>query len=199
MCRLIVVTNRKLCPGDFLEQIHVLGRAGADQIVLREKDLDEKAYAGLAQKVLAICREYGMECVLHQNIQAAKRLGAKKLHLSLPVATKNREKLKEFEYLGISTHSPEQLEEAERCGADYVFYGHVFATECKKGVPPRGLKGLSEICGLARIPVYAIGGISPENASLAVEAGASGVCVMSWGMQQTEERIREFAEKCHRM
>ena len=192
MCKLIVVTNRALCPGDFLEQIRVLGRAGVDRIILREKDLDEDTYERLAAEVLSVCQEYRLECVLHQKIQAAKNLGVKKIHLSLPLAMERQDELKEFECVGISTHSVEQLEQAQRLGAGYVFYGHVFPTDCKKGVPPRGLDSLREICALAKVPVYAIGGISPGNAAQALEAGADGVCVMSWGMQQKEEVIRAF-------
>lgn len=141
--------------------------------------------------------DFPVKCSVHQNIRVAKQLHVKNLHLSLPLAMKKRQELKDFAWLGISTHSLEQLAEAQECGADYVFYGHVFATDCKKGVAPRGVSSLREICKAAEVPVYAIGGISPENALWAVEAGAAGVCVMSWGMQQKEEVIRAFVEKCH--
>lgn len=199
MCKLIAVTNRKLCRGDFLEQIKILAKAGADQIVLREKDLDEREYEALAVKVLSVCREYKSECVLHQNIAVAKRLGEPGIHLSLPAAQKHKEDLKNFKTAGISTHSLEQVREAERCNASYVFFGHVFPTDCKKGVPPRGLPLLQEICRKASIPVYAIGGISPHNAAQAAEAGAAGICVMSWGMQGSMEQIQSFVASCHRM
>lgn len=195
MCKVIAVTNRLLCQGDFLEQICILGRAGVDQIVLREKDLTESEYEQLAEKVLSICEGFPVTCSLHQNIQPARHLGAKSLHLSLPLAKKYQRDLEDFEWFGISTHSLEQLREAKEYGADYVFYGHVFATDCKKGMPPRGVYALQEICREAEIPVYAIGGISPENALQAVEAGAAGVCVMSWAMQQDEETIRAFVKK----
>lgn len=199
MCKLIAITNRKLCQGDFLKQIQILAEARVDRIVLREKDLDERAYEALAKQVLAICREYQTECVLHQKIEAAKCLGAAKIHLSLPMAQKHREELKNFELVGISTHSLEQIQMAQDCNVDYVFYGHVFQTDCKKGVPPRGLSLLRQMCQYASVPVYAIGGISPENARQAIDAGASGVCVMSWGMQQRKEKIQEFVKACHGM
>lgn len=197
MCKVIAVTNRKLCRGDFLERIRMLGRAGVDQIVLREKDLEESAYEELSRKVLAACQDFVVKCSLHQYIGAAKRLGARNLHLSLPLAVQNKQELGHFDWFGISVHSLGQLREAQDCGVDYIFYGHVFATDCKKGVPPRGLDALRGICKAAEVPVYAIGGISPENAIQAAEAGADGVCVMSWGMQQKEEVVRAFVEKCH--
>ena len=197
MCKVIAVTNRMLCQRNFLEQIRILGRAGVDQIVLREKDLEESVYEELAKQVLSACKDVSVKCSVHQNIRVAKRLHVKNLHLSLPLAMENRQELEDFDWFGISTHSLEQLVEAQKCGADYVFYGHVFSTDCKKGVPSRGLPALREICKAAEIPVYAIGGISPENALWAVEAGAAGICVRSWGMQQSEEVIRAFVEKCH--
>jgi len=184
-----------LCRGDFLEQIHAVCLAGADRIILREKDLSEAAYESLAEEVLSICRKYETELVLHQNISAAKRLGVWKIHLSVPMLVEHSEELKGFEQIGVSVHSVQQLETAKKYGADYVFYGHVFPTDCKKGVPPRGIQALHEICEQAAFPVYAIGGISPDNAAEALEAGADGVCVMSWGMQQREETIREFIGK----
>ncbi|RKI42099.1 thiamine phosphate synthase [bacterium D16-51] len=199
MCKLIAVTNRKLCRGDFLGQIEILAEAGVDSIVLREKDLGEEEYEPLAIQVLDICREYRTECILHQNIGIAGILGQKKIHLSLPAAQKNKEALKGFQVVGVSTHSLEQVQEAEKCNASYVFFGHVFPTDCKKGVPPRGLHFLQEICHNASVPVYAIGGITPQNAAQAVKAGAAGVCVMSWGMQEEKSQIQSFVAACHRM
>jgi thiamine-phosphate pyrophosphorylase len=105
--------------------------------------------------------------------------------------------LADFALLGVSTHSVEQIQEACEIGASYVFYGHVFQTDCKKGVPPRGLELLQRMCAQADVPVYAIGGITPENAMQAVDAGAAGVCVMSWGMQENRETIQAFVQQCH--
>lgn len=195
MCKLIVVTNRALCRDGFLEQVHAVCQAGADKIILREKDLSEESYEELAERVRSVCGNYNTELVLHKNISVAKRLGVKKIHLSVPALVEHSRELGEFEQTGASVHSLEQLEMAERYGASYVFYGHVFQTDCKKGVPPRGLLALHEICEQAEIPVYAIGGISPDNAAEALKAGADGVCVMSWGMQQDETAIRKFIKR----
>jgi thiamine-phosphate pyrophosphorylase len=68
-------------------------------------------------------------------------------------------------------------------GADYVCAGHIFETDCKKGVPPRGLSFLRDICAQSPVPVYAIGGIREENENKAIEQGAAGVCVMSGAMK----------------
>lgn len=203
----IAVTNRRLCIRPFLQQIENLARDGVDAIVLREKDLPEQEYELLAGKVLSICKKYSVRCILHQNISVARRLGADSLHLSLAAVKEyGRQEWQAvigdiergeryFKQIGFSVHSLEELELAQQLGAGYVFYGHVFATDCKKGIAPRGLRALHEICESAKVPVFAIGGISQENARQAVEAGASGVCVMSWGMQADEAQIRELIEE----
>ncbi len=184
---------------------------GADAIVLREKDLPPAEYEALAKEFLAVCAGYDTVPVLHGHVGLMQKLSANYLHLSIPKArelaeqrdcaakyTDGRQETDGESFcLGVSVHSEEQLLEAQQCGAEYVFYGHVFATDCKKGAPPRGLSLLGDICRKASVPVYAIGGITPENALEAVAAGASGVCVMSWGMQKSAAQIREFTTMLH--
>ena len=64
-------------------------------------------------------------------------------------------------------------------GADFLIAGHIFATDCKKGVPPRGLGFLTDVISNVEIPVYAIGGINDANMQSALDCGAAGVCIMS--------------------
>lgn len=85
----------------------------------------------------------------------------------------------------MSVHSLEEVKEAEVLGAAFVIFGHVFETDCKPGLPPRGLTALKEICAGVSIPVYAIGGVNEENSPLCVEAGAAGVCMMSGFMEMS--------------
>ena len=80
-------------------------------------------------------------------------------------------------------HSIEQAFKAYECGAHYLTAGHIFATDCKKGLPPKGIGLIKEITSALPLPVYAIGGISRDNAQTAVDAGAAGVCVMSGFMK----------------
>ncbi len=197
MCKLIAVTNRKLCPGDFLEQIKTLAENDVDMIVLREKDLNERDYGKLAVQVQEICKFYGTICVFHNYYGVAKRLEADGIHLPLRSAMKNRENLRTVRLSGVSTHSVEQIHLAEACFASYVFYGHVFPTKCKEGAAPRGLSRLAEACSASDVPVYALGGISPENAGLALDAGAEGICLMSWAMRAKGDSIRRLAWFCH--
>jgi thiazole tautomerase (transcriptional regulator TenI) len=81
--------------------------------------------------------------------------------------------------VGCSVHSLEEAREAERDGADYCIYGHIFSTNCKPGLTPRGISELKKIVKQTIIPVIAIGGIKPENAETVMQAGAKGIAVMS--------------------
>lgn len=183
MSRVLVVTNRHLCPTGFPARLGEIAAARPAGIVLREKDLDEETYAVLARQALDLCAARGARCILHSYPRVARALGAKAIHLPLHfLRTLGEEERCAFEVLGASIHAPAEAVEAQRLGCTYVTAGHVFATDCKKGVPPRGLDFLRDVCRAVSIPVYAIGGISPENAPRALDAGAAGVCVMSGAM-----------------
>ncbi|MCM3706358.1 MULTISPECIES: thiamine phosphate synthase [Cytobacillus] len=88
--------------------------------------------------------------------------------------------------VGCSVHSLETAEEAAKQGADYVLYGHIFETDSKKGVPPRGTGSLENLKKAVDIPVLAIGGIKPENVPEVLQAGADGIAIMS-GILQAKE------------
>ena len=181
----IAVTNRHLCRGDFLERIEMLARGGQYQrILLREKDLEKEEYVKLAGEVLAICKKYGKMCVFHNFPEAAYRWDHPFLHLPLPVLGEMpADERARFRELGTSVHSFLQAEQAEKLGATYMTAGHIFATDCKKGLEPRGLDFLRKICQAASVPVYGIGGITDENEALVTGQGAAGVCVMSGCMR----------------
>lgn len=237
MCELVVITNRKLCQGDFLERIRLLCEAGVDKLVLREKDLDEQEYERLAGDVMEICKRYPVKCILHQHLAVAEKLllqgksdrkiSVDGIHLSVPLikqysermgflsqvqddvleqGSKSKKNWNEMHALGkeqkrilfgVSAHSLEEILLADGCGADYVFYSPVFETSCKPGAVPKGTDALEKICKKSPLPVYALGGILPENAVLCLKAGAAGVCVMSFGMTASFGEISGLGKVCH--
>ena len=87
--------------------------------------------------------------------------------------------------IGTSVHSTEQAQEAQELGASYVTAGHIYATDCKKGLQPRGLDFLRQVCAAVDLPVYAIGGIKfDETQWMSLkECGAAGGCIMSGMMK----------------
>ena len=186
MYKILAITNRHLCNNDFLEQIQDICSLNEKKtviksvsIVLREKDLSENDYKDLAAKVIKICEKNNTECILHTYYKVAKELNCKKIHLPLHVLKSKPDVCKEFNEVGVSIHSVSEAIEAANLGATYITAGHIFATVCKKDIPPRGLSFLSSVCSSVNIPVYAIGGISLENAEKAINASADGICIMS--------------------
>ncbi|MFJ7728501.1 thiamine phosphate synthase [Neobacillus sp. NPDC097160] len=80
--------------------------------------------------------------------------------------------------IGCSIHSYEEGVDAKANGADYVIYGHIFPSQSKPDVAPKGVRNLSMLTQLD-IPTIAIGGITPENTAQVLQAGANGIAVMS--------------------
>lgn len=191
MSDLICITNRKLCSNNFSDQIEMIASVHPKAIVLREKDLSEKEYEQLARQVMQICQKHGTQCILHSFSNVAIALGAEAVHMPLPLLQKMTPQEKShFQIIGASCHSLEEAKEAQDLGCTYITAGHIFLTDCKKGLPGRGLPFLEEICKAVRIPVYAIGGISSQNIESVRKTGAAGACIMSGFMRcKTVEEI----------
>jgi thiamine-phosphate pyrophosphorylase len=96
-------------------------------------------------------------------------------------------------WLGVSTHNPEQLAEADKTSADYLAIGPVFATTSKTNPDPVvGLEGIRRARGLTRKPLVAIGGITRANARSVIEAGADAVAVISDLLLDPGKSAEEF-------
>ena len=96
-------------------------------------------------------------------------------------------------WLGVSTHNPEQVQEADRTSADYLAIGPIFSTLSKdKPDPVVGLAGVRRARQLTRKPVVAIGGITQANAASVIEAGADSVAVISNLLREPRKSAEEF-------
>ena len=180
--KMIAVTNRKLAAGDFLEQIRRVCAVKPAMVVLREKDLSLEEYIRLAERVQKVCAEENVPLCLHGHARAAKALGIRRLHLPLE-SLRTLEGREEWKALGTSCHSVAQMEEAVALGATYIFLGNVYETDCKPGLPGKGLALLGEVCRKCPVPVYAIGGVTLERMEELLGAGAAGGCMMSGFMR----------------
>ena len=195
--KLNIISNRKLCENENLEkQIEKIFSAYKRKIILedfeivaltlREKDFNKNEYLNLVKKIYPICEKYGIDLILHQNydLNLDKKYKIEGIHLSydnFKSLNKNiREGLiKKYKRIGISIHSIDEAKEVENLGATYVVAGHIFETDCKKGLEPRGLNFIKELSSILTIPIFAIGGINKENSNLVLNSGAFGVCMMS--------------------
>lgn len=180
MYKTVCVTNRHLVKGEFTEQIEKVLDLKPEAVILREKDLNEEEFEKLGKKVLDLCREKNVPCYFNTFVSTAIKLNADGVQVPFDLfCLMVPEDMEKAGRVGVSVHSKEEALIAEKRGADFLIYGHIFPTDCKKGVEPRGTAALKNICDCAGIPVFAIGGINEENENLCFDAGAACVCRMS--------------------
>lgn len=178
--QMICITNRHICKGYFLDRIREVVLRKPRAVILREKDLTADEYADLALKVLEICSDAGVMCIYHTFIDTAIAHGVRQIHLPMPLLqSMTDEDKRHFDVIGVSCHSRTEAIEAQSQGATYIIAGHVFDTDCKKGLPGRGLSFLQEVVNAVDIPVYGIGGITESNLKQVLQTGAKGGCMMS--------------------
>lgn len=175
----ICVTHRLLCPDDFLERLDRIAAQHPYAIVLREKDLSESEYEALARDCLRICQKHDVPLNLNSQIAVARRIGCDGIHLPFHLLLQHKNELDDFSRVGVSLHSPEEAAQLADTPATYVQAGHVFPTDCKAGVPPRGLSFLRAVCQATDLPVFGIGGITAERYPAVLQTGAAGACIMS--------------------
>ena len=182
---LIAVTDSTSCPRPLPEQIERLTKLTQQRpqaVILRAKDIDSESYRTLAKSAQQLCTAASLPLILHSDWQLARELGINRLHL--PLALLHQIPACErahFAWLSTSVHSVDEALEAQSLGASVLIAGHIYATQCKAGLAPRGLSFLHEVCKAVQLPVYAIGGIGFNKAQHAelLAQGARGACVMS--------------------
>lgn len=182
---LIAVTDSASCPRPLPEQIERLTKLTElrpQSVILRAKALDKAAYRTLALQAQQSCKVTGIPLILHSDWQLAHDIGISKLHLPLALLRQMPAcKRTHFTWLSTSVHSVEEAIEAQALGATVLIAGHIYTTQCKASLAPRGLGFLQAVCSAVSLPVYAIGGIgfdAAQHAELKAN-GARGACVMS--------------------
>jgi len=179
------VTDRLALPTPSVESL--LNRLSqlasqVDWIQLREKDLPARDLAALSRRSVELSRGRA-QIIVNDRLDVAIASGAAGVHLttqSLPVAEVVRWRAGHNHpkfLIGASCHSAAEARAAQQDGADYIFFGPIFPTPQKSGIP-QGLPRLTEISQALHIPVLAIGGIEESSASSCIEAGAKGIAAI---------------------
>lgn len=178
---LCLITDRQRCGESPLEDVvDQAVKGGVNLIQLREKDLPAGELLALAIRLREVTRGRAL-LVINDRLDVAQAAGADGVHLpenGLPVAIA-RWLLGQHTLIGRSVHSEEAAVEAEQAGADYVQLGTIYATESKPGVKPAGPDLVRKVSAALATPILAVGGVQPDNAAEVIEAGASGVSVIS--------------------
>jgi thiamine-phosphate pyrophosphorylase len=176
--RYYITDRRSLGGADaLLECVRRNVALGVDLIQVREKDLAARALVDLVRSVVALAAGTGTRILVNERLDVALAASAHGVHLpsdSPPVECLRQVAPAGF-LIGKSTHTVAEVVVAERTGADFAVFGPVFEPLSKSSaLPSRGLAGLAEACRYA-IPVYALGGLTHDNAEACIAAGAAGI------------------------
>jgi thiamine-phosphate pyrophosphorylase len=179
---LYLITDRRQVPGgDLVTSVRAALEGGVRAVQLREKDLPAAALYPLARELREITRRYGARLLINDCIDVALASGADGVHLgghSLPTATARR-LLGQGALIGVSTHSEAEAAQAARDGADFVTFGPVYFTPSKASYgAPLGLERLAAAAA-SPLPVFALGGVTPERCAEVLAKGAAGAALIS--------------------
>jgi len=169
-------------PRDLLALLDAVLRARPPCVQLRWKHAPGGVLLDLAVEVVARAAAVGCRVIVNDRLDIALASGAAGVHLGqddLPLAAARRVAGDRL-VIGVSTHDAPEARAAEAGGADYVGFGPMFATVSKAdALTPRTLDGLRAVRAAIRIPIVAIGGITPDTAPAVLDAGADAVAMIS--------------------
>jgi len=180
---LCLVTDRAQTRGrDLVTVVAECLAAGLPAVQLREKDLGAADLAALARQLQPLTREHRARLIVNDRVDVALAVGAdavQRTHTSLAVDDMRAIAGLRLR-IGASVHSLDDARDAEARGADWIVFGPVYDTASKRQYgAPQGLEKLVAVVRAVRIPVVAIGGITPARVAEVRRTGARGVGVIS--------------------
>lgn len=180
---LYLVTDRFQTRGrDLLSVLEQALDGGVKAIQLREKDLGGRELFALAEKARKLCARYNALLLINDRVDVALAIDAAGVQLgkaSLPIGAA-RSLLGPEKLIGASVHSLQEAHYTESSGADFLLFGPVYFTPSKAAFgAPQGLAALKKVVENSAVPVYAIGGIKPENINEVRSVGVHGIAVIS--------------------
>ncbi|WP_353856582.1 thiazole tautomerase TenI [Bacillus sp. Bos-x628] len=190
------VTNDALSIEELVKQIKAI-EPEVDFIHIRERSKTARELVHLVNRLLAVgvSKE---KMVINDRVDVALLTNIHRVHL--PGHSFSPKELRQkFPHLhaGVSVHSLEEAKLAEKEGAEYVMFGHVYDTACKPGLKARGVKLAEELASALTIPVVVIGGITPKRIPELMRIRLKGIAVMSGLFTQAEPKMMAqiFSEK----
>jgi thiamine-phosphate pyrophosphorylase len=178
--RLYLVCGARPNGSELPDLLHAAVAGGVDIVQLREKLLADDELLAIAHAASALMRQLGALLIVNDRPWVAEQAGADGVHVGqddMPVA-QVREIVGPEMLIGLSTHSPEQIDAVDAGVVDYIGVGPIHETPTKPGRPAVGLELIRYAAAHARVPFFAIGGLDAGNLGQALDAGAMRVCVL---------------------
>ncbi len=192
--KLYAITDRHQCaPTPLADVVSELLDAGITAIQLREKDLSDTELIELARPIAGLCQNYESKLFINTSTHIALEVGAAGVHLPKNAAPVTEVKAQAGGdlYVGCSVHSLDAAQNREAEGADFVTYSPIYPTASKPGYGPTvGITSLAAVIEGVKLPVFALGGITPARVAECLTAGAFGIAVMS-GVMSPENAAKQ--------
>ncbi len=167
--------------GSFLSTVEKALNGGVTAVQVREKSMNARDLLGLAKRLRQMTAPHGAALIINERVDIAMLSGADGVHLPSKAFSPGeaRALLGEGALIGVSTHGMDEALSAERAGTDYITFGPVYHTPSKApyGEPP-GPGELCRVCSRLSIPVFGLGGITPERVSEVMSAGGAGIALI---------------------
>jgi thiamine-phosphate pyrophosphorylase len=197
---LYAITDTHLIPrARFAETVEAAVRGGAMLVQLREKEAPREEIIQLGRAVLEVTRRYVALLIVNDHPSVAKEIGADGVHVGRedPPVAETRAMVGPDVIIGASCYGDvERAVAAEQAGADYVAFGTPFPSPTKTKRTDISLSIFQEAKRRVHVPVFAIGGITIQNAQQVIDAGADGVAIVSgvFGAPDVEAAARALAQ-----
>lgn len=188
----VITPNLKHYDEDFFLLTRQLLRAGMSMLQFRSTHTHGDVRAQIISRLTVMCGESGCLLILNDGPAEAVRHGAAGVHLNSARLLQLNERPLETSFLvGASCHNATEVMHASALALDYIFLGPVRKTTTHPGATPMGWRRFEALAGQARLPVYALGGMRPEDMQEARSHGARGLAVITgvWGARDPEEAI----------
>ena len=178
--RLYLITDGAPDRRDAGELVAEALEGGVDVVQLREKHADDDAIVALGRRLRALCDEHGALLIVNDRPDLVAACGADGVHLGQDDLSpaRARDALGAEALIGLSTHTPEQIDWAREQPVDYIGVGPVHATPTKPGAAAVGTELVRYAAARAARPFFAIGGIDAANVPAVAGAGARRVAVV---------------------
>lgn len=189
------ITDSRLTRQGIIADAGAAISAGVKVIQYREKLFPPEVKLREANLLAACCEEAGIDLVINDDIELARTVGARGVHLGSKDMPLSEARHIFDGIIGVSINRPADVKSAEELGADYIAVSPVFHTTTKADISePLGIEGIGQFRKLTNLHLTAIGGINLENAKDVINAGADSICAIkaSVDVDDVEKRVREF-------